>query len=78
MINSSRFGLSSYIFTDNEMSKEYFIRNLKVGVVHINDYSSMVDSDMVVNGRKLSSKILYNSRYAFDCFLKLKSVKINF
>ena len=46
-----------------------------MGVVNVNQCPRMQDHYLPVTGRKVCSKILYNSRHAFDNFTKLKSVK---
>jgi acyl-CoA reductase-like NAD-dependent aldehyde dehydrogenase len=70
--------VSSCIFTNDDVSIDYFTGNIKVGVVHVNDFPVMGDHHLPVTGRKLGSKILYNSRHAFDNFTKLKSINIKY
>lgn len=76
LINSSKYGVTSAIFTSDEVCMDYFIGNLKVGVVNINKCPVMQDHYLPVTGRKVCNKILYNSKYAFDNFTRLKSVNI--
>lgn len=57
---------------------DYFIDNLNVGVVNINKAPVMHDHYVPTVGRKVCSKILYNSKYAFYNFYKLKSVNITY
>ncbi|CDW75873.1 aldehyde dehydrogenase [Stylonychia lemnae] len=76
LINASKYGVTSAIFTSDEICMDYFIGNLKVGVVNINKCPVMQDHYLPVTGRKVCGKILYNSKYAFDNFTRLKSVNI--
>eukprot|EP00347_Sterkiella_histriomuscorum_P004449 403360417 len=76
LINSSKYGVTSSIFTNNEITMDYFIGNLRVGVVNINKCPVMQDHYLPVTGRKVCNKILYNSKYAFDNFTRLKSVNM--
>jgi len=76
LINSSKYGIGSSIFTRNQQSIDFFAQKLKVGVVNVNQCPRMQDHYLPVTGRKVCSKILYNSRHAFDNFTKLKSLNI--
>ena len=76
LINSSRYGLSASIFTNNPLSHEYFINNLKVGQVDFNQCFLEEEIDMPVTGRKLNQKIFYGSPYSFRNFYRFKSVSI--
>lgn len=75
-MNSTKYGIGSSVFTKNEERIEHFIKKLKVGVVNVNQCPRMQDHWLPVTGRKVSQKILYNSRHSFDNFTKLKSLNI--
>jgi len=76
LINSSKYGIGSSIFTRNQQTIDFFCQKLKVGVVNVNQCPRMQDHYLPVTGRKVCQKILYNSRHAFDNFTKLKSLNI--
>ena len=76
LINSTKYGLQSSVFTNSPQTIDFFIQKLRVGVVNINQCPRMQDHYLPVTGRKVCQKILYNSRHAFDNFTKLKSLNI--
>ncbi|TNV79592.1 hypothetical protein FGO68_gene16974 [Halteria grandinella] len=76
LINSSKYGIQSSVFTQCQDRVDLFSEKLRVGVVNVNQCPRMQDHYLPVTGRKVCQKILYNSRHAFDNFTKLKSLNI--
>ena len=76
LINSTKYGVMSSVFTQSPERAELLMRRLRVGLVNVNQFSRMQDHYLPITGRKVCQKILYNSRHAFFNFTKLKSLNV--
>ena len=77
MINSSRYGLASYVFTSNEATIRQHSKALNVGMIHFNDVPLLGSSFMPQTGRGRSSKVLKGAnRHVLRRYCNLKSVNI--
>ena len=73
MANDTDFGLSAYVFTNNEQKALYFAKNIKSGRVLINTASSSAPYPPF-GGMKLSGIGRMGGKYSLDEFSEIKSI----
>ena len=74
VLNSSKYGLESFIFTQNEAQMNEFTNSLNVGTVNFNHAPLVYDDYLPVSGRKRSAKMLKGGRHIFTKYSNYKSV----
>lgn len=74
IINSCRYGMASYVFTDNESTMNQHSRSLKVGTIHFNDVPIMGSCSLPQTGRGRSSHVFKGAnKHVLRSYCNIKS-----
>lgn len=77
IINSQKYALESFIFTNNNDSISQLSQSLDVGTVTFNDVPLYFDNYLPVSGRKRNAKMLKSSKHVFKKYSRFKSINIH-
>jgi aldehyde dehydrogenase (NAD+) len=76
LVNSTEFGLSSAVFSDDLDRGLRFARKIKAGMTHVNDMPVNDEAHMPFGGEKNSGLGRFNGDWAIDEFSTLQWVSV--